>query len=411
MANVGRVSGIGEQNMQHFLSESPWSAPAVIGAVQASVAGRRELAGGVLLLDDSGDEKFGEHSAGTAQQYNGRHQQVERSQVGVFVSYVSGQIWTWVDGALYLPERWFSPAAQRRRDKAGIPDERTYQKKTELGWQMIARAKQSGIDFVAVCFDSAYGQDSALRDQCRAAGIEYYADVKKYTLVYLRDPGPAFQPNRMGRIPKHPAQLEQWAHRVEELSAHPATVWQTITLRPDARGLLRADFARLPVWTVRPDGQVLADTLLLRRDGSRLTYTLTNAPADTPLDVLAFRKSQRYFVERTIQDAKSEFGWAEFQAVKYRAWLHHLALTILACWFIAETRLDWSLNHPPDPALLLHFAIDVLPTLSVANVRQLLRAALPLPHLSPLQAAQLVAQHLDNRTTSPRSRLKIRPSP
>lgn len=397
--------------MQHFISESPWSAQAVIGAVHASVASRQELAGGVLILDDSGDEKAGEHSAGTAQQYNGRHQQVERSQVGVFVSYVKGAIWMWVDGELYLPERWFSPAAQRRRQKAGIPDECAYQKKTALGWQMIARAKQSGLDFVAVCFDNYYGQDSVLRDQCRAAGIEYYADVKKYTLVYLRDPSAAFLPNRMGRIPKHPAQLEQWAHRVEELPTHPATVWQSLTVRPDARGLLRADFARLPVWTVRSDGQVVADTLLLRRDGSRLTYTLTNAPADTPLEVLAFRKSQRYFVERTIQDAKSEFGWAEFQAVKYRAWQHHLALTILASWFIAETRLDWSLAHPPDPALLDHYAIDSLPTLSVANVRELLRAALPLPQLSPLLAAQLVAKHLDNRTRSRRSRLKNRSSP
>jgi hypothetical protein len=32
--------------------------------------------------------------------------------------------------------------------------------------------------------------------------------------------------------------------------------------------------------------------------------------------------SQRYFVERSIQDAKSEMGWDEFQAQKLRAWEH-----------------------------------------------------------------------------------------
>jgi len=126
---------------------------------------------------------------------------------------------------------------------------------------------------------------------------------------------------------------------------------------------------------------------------------------------MARRKSQRYFVERAIQDAKSEFGWDEFQAVKYRAWEHHLALTILASWFIAETRLDWMQDHPQDPTLLDHYATDVLPALSVANVRDMLRATLPLPQLSSAQAAALVVQHLDNRTRSRQSKLKRRFKP
>jgi hypothetical protein len=47
----------------------------------------------------------------------------------------------------------------------------------------------------------------------------------------------------------------------------------------------------------------------------------------------------------------------------------------------------------------------VLPALSVANVRELLRATLPLPTLSPLDAAALVVEHLDNRTRSRQSRI------
>jgi SRSO17 transposase len=61
----------------------------------------------------------------------------------------------------------------------------------------------------------------------------------------------------------------------------------------------------------------------------------------------------RYFVERNIQDAKSELGWDDFQALKFRAWEHQLALTILASWFVAETRLDWAAEHPPAPTLPL----------------------------------------------------------
>ncbi|MBN1312233.1 MAG: hypothetical protein JXB30_12510, partial [Anaerolineae bacterium] len=114
----------------------------------------------------------------------------------------------------------------------------------------------------------------------------------------------------------------------------------------------------------------------------------------------------RYFAERGNQDAKSELGADEFQATKFLAWEHHLALTILASWFIAETKLEWASLYTRDPALYEYYQVDVLPSLSVANVRELLRAALPLPQLSPAQAAALVVKHLDNRTRSRKSRLR-----
>ena len=82
-------------------------------------------------------------------------------------------------------------------------------------------------------------------------------------------------------------------------------------------------------------------------------------------------------------------------------------MTILAAWFIAETRLDWMKRFAQDPALLAKYEVEVLPQLSVGNVRELLRAAMPLPQLSPQEAAQLVTTHLVNRTRSRKSRLKM----
>ena len=86
-------------------------------------------------------------------------------------------------------------------------------------------------------------------------------------------------------------------------------------------------------------------------------------------------------------------------------------MTILAAWFIAETKLDWAIRFERDPDLLAQYEVEVLPALSVANVRALLRVALPLPQLSPDQAAALVVKHLVNRTRSRQSRLKNRFSP
>jgi predicted Co/Zn/Cd cation transporter (cation efflux family) len=140
-------------------------------------------------------------------------------------------------------------------------------------------------------------------------------------------------------------------------------------------------------------------------ESQQVTYVLSNATPDTSLQTMAWRKSHRYFIERSNQDSKSGYGWDEFQAIKYRAWQHQLAFTILASWFIAETRLDWMTRYARDPALLEHYEVDVLPMLSVDNVRELLRAAMPLPQLTPQEAAELVVDHLVNRTRSRKSRL------
>lgn len=169
--------------------------------------------------------------------------------------------------------------------------------------------------------------------------------------------------------------------------------------------MLAADFARRRVWTVDTDGTIRKEWLLMRKNGTEISYSLSNASEDTSLLTMAQRKSQRYFIERSNQDAKSELGWDEFQAIKYRAWEHHLAFTILASWFVTETQLDWARDHPRDPFLLEQYEIDALPNLSLANVRTLLRAVMPLPQLSAAQAAALVVEHLDNRTRSRKSRL------
>lgn len=65
--------------------------------------------------------------------------------------------------------------------------------------------------------------------------------------------------------------------------------------------------------------------------------------------------------------------------------------------------VPWGLR---DPLLGRQFEVEVLPTLSVANVRTMLRATMPLPELTPEQAVSLVVEHLVNRSRSTRSRLK-----
>jgi SRSO17 transposase len=64
--------------------------------------------GGVLLVDESAEEKASAKSAGAGRQYNGRMGKVEMSPVGGLLSYVKLQVaqgfWSGIDGRLFLPE-------------------------------------------------------------------------------------------------------------------------------------------------------------------------------------------------------------------------------------------------------------------------------------------------------------------
>jgi SRSO17 transposase len=411
-AHIGRQTDVSEQNMQHFMSNSPWSGPLLISKMQEDVVHEDKFQkGSVLLLDESADDKAGRHSVGAGRQYNGRRGKVDNCQVGVFLSYANNGYHTWVDGEVFIPEDWFTDEAAARRHRVGIPEERSFQTKPELGWQMIRRVCERGLPFEAVAFDTLYGRNPWLRDQVSAAGMEYYADTPANTKVYLEPPVIGMPRNKRGPKAKKKRVLSPKAMRVDRLRHDLDTIWHAITLRPSERGYLKADFASRRVWTVRDDNTVVEEWLLIRRDGKKHTYTFSNAPAATPLLTMAQRKSQRYFIERSNQDAKSELGWDEFQATKFRAWEHQLAMTILASWFITHTRLDWADRFERDPDLLAKYEVEILPALSMANVRSMLQAAMPLPQLSPEGAAYLVVKHLDNRTRSRKSRLRSGSSP
>jgi SRSO17 transposase len=339
---------------------------------------------------------------------------VDLCQVGVFLSFVKENTWTWVDGELFLPEHWFAPDLASKRERLGIPSGRTFKTKLQLGWEMIQRAQANGLPFEAVGCDDLYGRADWFRAELAGADLIYMADVPSITQVYLTRPEfdvPETPPDHRGPAYKLPRVLsDEKPVAISQVAELPDTPWQRIRVRPAERGDLVTEFAVRRVWTMR-DKKPTEEWLLIRRDADGdYRYALSNAHAEMSAEDLSWMHSQRYFVERSIQDAKSEMGWDEFQAQKFRAWEHHLALTVLASWFVAQTKLRWSQQHLRDPKLHEELEVDLLPALSVANVRELLRAVMPLPQLTREEAAEQVVKHLVNRSRSRKSRIKKKSS-
>jgi SRSO17 transposase len=413
-ANVARrVDGGDGQAIQHFMSNSPWSGQAVFDQIKADICATPELAqGGWLILDESADEKAGEHSAGVGRQHNGRLGKIGVCQVATCLTYAHPGlgVWALIDGELFLPEAWFSPAYAERRAQVEVPANREFATKPTLGLRMILRAKAAGLPFERVACDELYGRGQAFRATLDAAHIGYAAQVPANTLVYEDEPRIGLPPrrSRQGRAPKRLQVLSQAAPReVRVLARSSHTHWERVRVRMTERGWLEAEFAVQRIWTVAVGHPARAEWLVMQREADGdIAYTLLNAPPDTPKQTLIEWSCQRYFTERTFQDAKEELGWDEFQALKYRAWEHHMALTALALWFIAETKLDWRTTYARDPELAKEMEVEVLPALSTANVREMLKAALPIPNLTPEESTQLVVQHLVNRARSTHSRLE-----
>jgi SRSO17 transposase len=416
-ANMDRTLNGGDgQALQHFMSNSPWSGPAVFEQIQAEIKATPALThGSTLILDESADEKAGTHNAGASRQYNGRLGKVDVCRVDTCLTYANGGLWAMVDGELFLPEEWFGAAFAQRRSELGIPAERRFETKLQLGLKMIKRVKAHGVPFGLVACDALYGRDSQFRAALAAEDVQYAAQVPADTWVYLSEPHVGLPPKR-GRRGRPPTRLQvlsgQRPQEVRVLAQQPQTVWQQVQVRFTERGWLTADFVVRRVWTVAAGQRPRAEWLVMRRnsDGD-CSYTLLNAPTDTPQACLIAWSCRRYFTERTFEDAKTEIGWDEFQAQKYRAWEHHLALTAAALWFVAQTKLAWAQMYTRDPELAHQLEVEVLPALSTANIRELLKAVLPLPQLTPAEAMDLVITHLIHRARSTSSRLKSQEKP
>jgi len=304
-ANIARRAvGIDNdgQSLQQFMSDSPWPAEGVFEQIQAEVKAREELAGGMLTLDESGKKCAGHQKAGAGRQWLGREGKVDLGQVSVAEGYSKDGHWTMVDADLFLPEDWFDEAHAKRRKRGHIPPERTFETKPELGLELIKRAQANGLPFEVVGCDSLYGRNRQFRADLDAENIISMADIPADTQVYLEQPEvgvPETPPGKQGppftqlRVLTDVQPVE-----VRSLVDHPDFAWHPVAVRHAERGVLTYPCTARRVWTLTPDMAVREEWVFIRREpDDTFSFSLSNAPADTPLARLALWRCQRYFAE------------------------------------------------------------------------------------------------------------------
>jgi SRSO17 transposase len=323
------------QVIQRFIGEVDWDHEPLIDVLSRQVATTIGQADAVLVFDPSAFPKKGTASVGVQRQWCGRLGKVENCQVGVFLGYVTDTEHALVDFRLYVPREWAND--KRRRKKAGVPKGVRYRTRHELALEMLERHGPV-LPHGWVAGDDEMGRPAWFRQRLARDGQRYFLAVPSNTTIRDLEEAPPEYGGR-GRHPKVPFRgVRRWCE------ALPAEAWTKLTVRDGEKGPLEVEIvARRVESKVDRRAVGFEETLVVVRylDGGvvKHDYDLSNAPRTTPLSEFARVAKASHRVEESLKRSKGEAGMGEYQVRNWRGWHHHMALSLIATWFlVVESR-------------------------------------------------------------------------
>jgi SRSO17 transposase len=374
------------QALQQFISDSSWDAQDVMDevALRASeIFGDAENA--CLIIDETSFQKKGKKSAGVARQYLGCVGKVDNGQVGVFTALCKENRVALLHGRLYLPKEW-------SRDKgrcyaAKIPvEEQDFRTKDAIALDQVHRARKLGVQFGWVLADAGYGKGPDFLLKLDALNERFLVDVHKDFVVYKGDPRPHV-PRRTSTRGRAPTRAQSKAAPVEVrdlVARHSESAWKTRTLRQGTKGEVVYSCLRMPVWVWEKETRktLLCQLIARREPNGEIKYSLSNAKRNVSLAALARVQAQRYWIERSFQDAKMACGMKDYQVQGWVGWHHHMALMMMAMLFMQEQRIALKEENP---------------TLTCKDIEYLLAKALPRKDMTFEDALELVRTRCKRR--------------
>ena len=342
---TGRVRAL-----QRFLTDSPWDDARLWQLYQEGLASLIASDDGVFTVDSSEFPKQGRHSVGVTRQYCGHLGKRANCQSGVFVGYASAKGYGLVAAQLYMPQKWFSPDDDERRQECEVPEDLTFQTKPRIAQELLENVRAGGR-FPArwLACDTTFGNDSAFRDAV-AAHYWYLSQIRSDTLVWTEPPLIEVPPYR-GRGPRparpRPATLPR---AVADTVSGPDIAWEQVTL-DTARGPVVVEMARRRVIETRAGQPHQELWLFVRRDPNGVpTFYFSNAPADVPFAAMSRASLLRWPIEQSFKEGKGQVGMDHYEIRSWRAWHRHMLYVCMAMLFLLEVRYRFGKKGAPCPS-------------------------------------------------------------
>lgn len=312
--------------MQRLLNDAVWDHDHAQGVVRRFVVETLEDQPlRVGALDESGQEKQGESTAGAKRQYMGCAGRVANGVNTVYCSYATPGGHALVGARIYVPEEHLADV--EHRTALGIPADVEFKTKSQLAQDILADmiADQSIPPWIAG--DEVYGRAGKLRTFVEGNGIGYVMRVGcAFTLGLPTG-------ERMRADAAVTTHLSGRKHR---------RLWQVCSVT-GSKG--ERSYAWAWIATTSP-----RHFLLIRKHlrTGELAYHYCHVPAGRPVTLMTLVRVAclRWPVEEGFEFGKDHFGLDHSQVRLYTALLRHIVLTLAALAVCAVTAAQAKTRAP-----------------------------------------------------------------
>lgn len=342
--------------MQRLLNRAVWDTETAMAVVRGFVAERLgDQSLRVAALDETGQQKQGEHTVGVKRQYMGCAGRVANGVNTVHCSYATPGGHALIGARLYIPAEQLDD--QTRRAAMGIPEKVVFRTKPQLAIDITTDAVNEGVMPPWCAGDEVYGRSSELRKHLETHGVGYVLRV-----------GAAF----------HLTVATGQKVRVDAVAAthlKARKCWQVCSVA-GSKG------ERAYAWAWMATGSP-HHYLLIRKhlQTGELAYHYCHVPAGRPVTLMTLVRVAclRWPVEEGFEFGKDHFGLDHSQARTYTALLRHTVLTMAALAVCAVTAAHAKTRAP---APILPTTPDEQPpenlgliALTVAEIKRLFNLA------------------------------------
>jgi SRSO17 transposase len=316
--------------MQRLLNDAVWDHEQAQGVVRRFVVealGDQPLRVGAL--DESGQEKQGESTAGAKRQYMGCAGRVANGVNTVYCSYATPGGHALIGARIYVPEEQITDPD--RRAALGIDADVEFKTKPRLAQDILADMIADATIPPWIAGDEVYGRSGKLRAFLAGNGIGY---VMRVGCAFTIEPRPG------QRIRADTAVTTYLAGRKHKRR------WQVCSVT-GSKGERAYAWAWLA--TTSPHHFLLIRKHL--RTGE-LAYHYCYVPEGRPVTLMALVRVAclRWPVEEDFEFGKDHFGLDHSQVRLYTTLLRHIVLTLAALAVCAVTAAQ-AKTHAPAPIL------------------------------------------------------------
>ena len=316
--------------MQRLLNDAVWDHEQAQGVVRGFVVealGDQPLRVGAL--DESGQQKQGESTAGAKRQYMGCAGRVANGVNTVYCSYATPGGHALIGARIYLPAEQLTDPD--RRAALGIDAGVEFKTKPQLAQDILTDMIADATIPPWIAGDEVYGRSAKLRAFLASNGIGY---VMRVGCAFTIEPRPG------QRIRADTAATTYLAGRQHERR------WQVCSVT-GSKGERAYAWAWLATTSPR-------HFLLIRKHlrTGELAYHYCFVPEGRPVTLMALVRVAclRWPVEEDFEFGKDHFGLDHSQVRLYTALLRHIVLTLAALAVCAVTAAQAN-THAPAPIL------------------------------------------------------------